>query len=149
MAQLAGRCEGSRDPSSSLTHSIRVGSSRLKGRTVLQGVGLPGDDDLKETGRPLHPYPISRPAGDRAVVHVILRCVIQSGAVPVARDQAERFDLRVPRSRHAHQLPGVVERPVEGCGRRFRLYATDQRDRFVLQGADHLGGRAVLADRCV
>lgn len=67
----------------------------------------------------------------------------------MARDQAERFDLRVLGGRHAHQLPGVVERPVEGRGRRFRLYAADQRDRFVLQGADHLGGRAVLANRRV
>lgn len=149
MAQLAGRSEGSRNPPVSLTHSVRVRSGRLEGRAVLQGVRLPGDDDLKETGHPLHPYPISRPAGDSAVVHVVLRCVIQSGAVPVSRDQAERFDLRVPRDRHVHQLPGVVECPVEGRGRRFRLYAADQRDRFVLQGADHLGGRAVLADRCV
>jgi len=67
----------------------------------------------------------------------------------VARDQAERLDLRESGGRHAHQLARVVEVPVESRGWRFRLHAADQRDRFVLQGADHLGGRAVLADRCV
>lgn len=67
----------------------------------------------------------------------------------MTRDQTERLDLRVSGGRYAHQLPGVVEGPEEGRGRRFRLHAADQRDRFVLQSADHLGGRAVLADRCV
>lgn len=37
----------------SLTHSIRIGSGRLEGRAVLQGVRLAGDDDLEQTGRPL------------------------------------------------------------------------------------------------
>lgn len=128
---------------------MRVGSGRLEGRAVLQGVGLAGDDYLEETGRPLHPYPIARPAGDRTVVHVVLRRVIQPGTVPVAGDQARRLDLREPRRGHARQLARVVERPVEDDRRRFRLHAADQRDRLVLQGADHLSGRTVLADRRV
>lgn len=68
--------------------------------------------------------------------------------MPVVRDKTE-LDLRESSSRHVHQLAGVVEGPMEGRGWRFRLHATDQRNRFVLQGADHLGGRAVFADRCV
>lgn len=70
----------------SLTHSIRVGSGRLKGRTVLQGIRLPGDDDLKKTGRLLLPYAVLGPARDRPVIHVVLGRVIQPGPVPVARD---------------------------------------------------------------
>lgn len=97
----------------------------------------------------MHPYLVLGPAGNRAVVHVVLRRVIQPGPVPVARDQAERLDLRESIGGHAHQLPRIVEGPVESRGRRFRLHPADQRDRLVLQGADHLGGRAVLANRRV
>lgn len=128
---------------------MRVGSGRLEGRAVLQGVGLPSDDYLEETGRPLRSYPIARPASDRAVVYVALRRVIHPGTVPVVGGETGRLDLRDFRRGHAHQLARVVEAPEEGARRWLRLDAADQRDRLVLQRADHLGGRAVLADRRV
>lgn len=130
----------------SLTHSIRVRTGRLQGRAILQWIRFPGDDDLKKTRRLLHAYLVFRPAGDRPVVHVVGRCIIQPGAVPVAGDQAERLHLRESAGRDVHQLPGIVERPVESDRRRFRLYATHQGNRLVLQGADNLSGRTVLAD---
>lgn len=123
----------------SLTHSIRVGAGRLESRAILQGIGFPGDDDLKKTGRLLHPYPVRGPTGNRSVVHVVSRGIIQPGPVPVAGDQAERLHLRESDGRHVHQLARVDEGPVESDGRRFRLHPADQRDRLVLQGADHLG----------
>lgn len=123
----------------SLTHSIRVRTGRLEGRAILKGIGFPGDDDLKKTGRLLHPYPVFRPTGNRAIVHVVCRSIVQPGSMPVASDEAERLHLRESVGRHVHQLAGIVEGPVESDGRWFRLHATYQRDRLVLQGADNLG----------
>lgn len=112
---------------------------------------------LKEAWRPLLANLVARPACHRAVVHFRCGCIVQPGPVELLvllqalcdRRRPDRRHMGVTGMRDLHQLPRIIECPVESQRCWMTFHGTNQRYGLLLQRTHNHLAPSLLAHRGV